>query len=404
MNDSRRPRVLVLTSTFPRWEGDATPRFVRDLAVAASSAFDVTVLAPHHPGARPRERMGPLDVRRFSYFVPSSLERLCYDGGILPKLASSNLARIQLPSFLVAEFGATLALLRAERFALVHAHWFLPQGVLAGLATSVHRLPLVVSAHGSDVFALRGPLFDAARRWLGGRAAALTANSDATREALVLGMPSARPHVLPVGVDEALVAGDAPCDASRDDALLFVGRLSRQKGLDALLDALVLARQRLPALRLDIVGNGPIRPSLEQRVAELGLGEHVTFLGARPHEEVIARCRRARAFVFPGRSEGQGLAVIEAMACGCPVVAARSGALGALIDQDARGLGVPDGDARALAEAVVRVCVDRDGAVDRARAARAFVARTYTWTAIAPRLHAIYREAIASPAGRSRWA
>jgi glycosyltransferase involved in cell wall biosynthesis len=395
------PRVLVLTSTFPRWPGDTTPRFVHDLACAASDAFEVTVMAPHHPGARSRERMGPLDVRRFVYFVPTRLERLCYDGGILPKLASSPLARAQLPAFLAAELTAVLRLLRAEHFDLVHAHWLVPQGIVAALATAGIRRPLVVSAHGSDVFALRGPVFDALRRWVGRRADAITVNSAATRDEVVRALPGSRPHLVPMGLDDALLRADGATDARRDGPLLFVGRLSHQKRVDVLLEALAAPSDVRPRPRLDVVGDGPLRSSLERRAAELGLGDRVSFLGARPHEEVVDRLRRARAFVCPARSEGQGLAVLEAMACGCPVVAAESGALRELLGDGARGVGVRGDDAAALARGIARVLGDPELAQRRALAARAFVAEGYTWRVLAPRLNEVYREALARA---SSWA
>jgi glycosyltransferase involved in cell wall biosynthesis len=388
-----RRRILVVTSTFPRWEGDSTPRFVHDLAVATSSEFDVTVLAPHHPGARRRERMGPLDVRRFAYFAPSAAQRLCYDGGILPKLEASRLARVQLPAFLAAELAAIVRMLATETFDLLHAHWMVPQGILAAIATLAVRRPLVVSAHGSDVFALRGAAFDRARRWLARRARAVTVNSEATREELARAIPRLRADVVPMGVDVEI--RDENANAARDHGpLVFVGRLSRQKNVGMLLEAFAALSARAPEMRLEIVGDGPSRAALERRAAELSIQSRVTFAGARPRDDVLARLRRARAFVFPARSEAQGVAVIEAMACGCPVVATRSGALGALLGDDERGLGVDDDDARALAGAIVRAFVERDATAARARAAQAFVAERYALRAIAPRMTAVYRRVL----------
>ncbi len=78
--------VLVLTSTFPRWKNDTTPPFVFELEKRLSPYFNITVLAPHHMNAKERENSEGIHINRFKYFWPSRLQKLCYDGGILPNI------------------------------------------------------------------------------------------------------------------------------------------------------------------------------------------------------------------------------------------------------------------------------------------------------------------------------
>jgi len=206
---ARFPSVLVTSSTFPRWREDATPRFVRDLAELATQSWNVTVLAPHHPGAALRDTSadergrGRLDVRRFRYFVPASHQRLCYGGGILPNIRASKLALAQVPCLVGAELAAMRRLLRTECFDLVHAHFLVPQGAVAALAT---RRPLVVSVHGSDLFALRGRLIDSALRGVISRAKLVTVNGEVAAREARRRFPLVEPklRVLPMGVDTTL--------------------------------------------------------------------------------------------------------------------------------------------------------------------------------------------------------
>ena len=179
----------MTTSTFPRWEGDSTARFVRDLAELATPAWDVTVLAPHHPGARVTERVGALDVQRFAYCLPRSQQRLCYGGGILPNARSSVLAAAQLPALLLAELAATRSALRRTPYALVHAHFLVPQGWVAAQLLRASSMPLVVSVHGSDLLALNGRLARAAQRASLSRADVVTVNSEATGRTLSARFP-----------------------------------------------------------------------------------------------------------------------------------------------------------------------------------------------------------------------
>ena len=99
-NSSGKLRVLVIATTYPRWENDQEPRFVHDLCSNLSNEVDIQVLVPHSPDAKEQEIWGKMNIIRFPYFYPKNLQSLCYDGGIIPKLKSSWLARLQLPFFL----------------------------------------------------------------------------------------------------------------------------------------------------------------------------------------------------------------------------------------------------------------------------------------------------------------
>src|SRR3989338_9135663 len=98
-------KILVTATTFPRWKNDTEPAFVYELSRRlAKKGHDITVLAPHHKGAKKFEIMDGMKVYRFQYFWPSSLEKLCYDGGILPNLRKYIIAKIEVPFLLLTEF------------------------------------------------------------------------------------------------------------------------------------------------------------------------------------------------------------------------------------------------------------------------------------------------------------
>ncbi len=131
------------------------PAFVYDLSrQLLQRGFDVAVLAPHHPGSKGFESFDGIRVHRFRYFLPVGLERLCYNGGILPNMKRSVLARLQLPFLVAAEFFSLFAVAARERPDLIHAHWILPQGFTAAIIGKLFRIPVVVTAHAGDVFPL----------------------------------------------------------------------------------------------------------------------------------------------------------------------------------------------------------------------------------------------------------
>ena len=149
-------RVLLVTSNFPRWQGDATTPFVLNLAQDLQDVgWQVDVLAPHAPGALIRERLGGLEVERFRYLWPESLESVCYQGGALVNLRQKRSNFLKLPALVLSEWLAVVRRLRTGRYDLLNSHWILPQGFTGTLAARLLGVPHVLTVHGGDVFAQR---------------------------------------------------------------------------------------------------------------------------------------------------------------------------------------------------------------------------------------------------------
>ena len=175
-------------------------------------------------------------------------------------------------------------------------------------------------------------------------------------------IPRDRLHLVQGGIDPTRVAEAEPIDrvelglSSADRMILWVGRIDPVKGLDLLLDAF----QRLADcddLHLVLAGDGPIRGQLTEQARNLGLVDHVHWLGAR--DDVGGLYRSADLFVFPSRTEGLPNALMEAMAAGCPIVTTDVAGCRDLIEHDETGVVVPFGDVSALAGAMQELLEDR---------------------------------------------
>lgn len=181
----RAGRVLLLTSNFPRWAGDATTPFVLHLAQDLREfGWQVDVLAPHAPGSALEETLDGVAVRRFRYLWPASLQSLCYRGGALVNLRRSRSRFLQVPPFVLAEWAAALRRLATGRYGLLHSHWIVPQGFTGVLAARPLGVPHVATVHGGDVFALNGRLLSGFKRFALRGADAVTVNSSATLDAV----------------------------------------------------------------------------------------------------------------------------------------------------------------------------------------------------------------------------
>lgn len=366
-----RPRLLVLASTFPASPGDGVPAFVLDIAAEEAREFDVLVLTPMVPGAARHERIGDVEVRRFRYF-PARFEDLA-DGAILDNLRARRSRWLQVGPLVAAQAAAVRRVVRRFRPDVIHAHWLIPQGFAARMAAP--RVPLVVTTHGGDIYALnQAPIRRLKDRILRAAAAVTTVNSDMRGQLVSRGLPEDRVSVLPMGVPLAEAAQAAVGQTRVPGSILVVGRLVEKKGFGVLLEALRI----LPPERewsLVIVGDGPLRAELETAAA----GLPVTFLGQQARSEVLRHMAHCSVLALPsvtaasGDQEGLPVVLLEGAAMGCAIVASDLPGINAVID-GTTGLLVPQGDVRALAGAVDRLLTDealraRVGAAAAVRAA-----------------------------------
>jgi glycosyltransferase involved in cell wall biosynthesis len=387
-------RVLFLTHSFPRRPGDVAGAFVLRLATAlAHEDVAVKVIAPATASVPPRDVMDGIPVHRFRY-APRALETLAYEGNMATQVKESWSAKLALVGLLGAELQVALSELRRERYDVIHAHWWFPNGVAAAAAARWTGLPLVTTLHGSDVRLGRmiKPARPAMRQVLR-RSARVTAVSRWLAEEAQQVAGGDMPIVAPMPVATELFTPDH--EVVRGAALLFVGRLTRQKGVDLLLRALA----GLPeSITLDVVGDGEERASLDALARSLGLERRVRWHGAQPASELAAFYRRAAALVIPSSEEGLGLVAVEAQLCETPVIGFASGGVVDVIRNGETGVLVSERTPEALAGAVSRLLdmPDRGRALGRRGAVQARDA--FAPDHAAGRYADIYREAIARAA------
>ena len=196
-------------------------------------------------------------------------------------------------------------------------------------------------------------------------------------------LPPDRPvSILPNGVGELWFEPPGAAPSARFD-LLLVGRMDPQKGVDALLRA--LARPELAGVRARIVGTGGALEELRTEAGRLGLSGHVEFVGHRSHEDVRIDMAGARAFVLPSRAESFGMAILEAMAAGLPVVTTSAGGIVEFARHGENALVVPVDDAAALA-AAIRSVLDDAALARRLGEGGRRTAERYRWATIGERL------------------
>jgi glycosyltransferase involved in cell wall biosynthesis len=384
-------RLLILTTTFPRWPQDHDPPFVFELARRLTDSFEVTVIAPHIRGALENEQMNGVRIHRFRY-APERLELLAYDGGIPSKLRRNPWLLLLVPGFLLANLLAAYRLLRRIQPHVVHAHWLVPGGLVGSLLQELPAAPfrLVVTAHGADVHLGGGRLGSWLKREVLRSADLITVVSNALRDTLEERLPSAHFAVAPMGVD--LAKRFTPITRPADTpTLVFAGRLVEKKGVADLLRAMPAILQHVPQTRLLVVGDGPLADELRALSRALDLDLAIEFVGSVPNDALPDIMRKAWLAVFPfrvaedGDQEGLGLVAIEAMGCGIPVVAADLPAVRDVVTHDQNGWLVPSGDPLAFADAVVKLLTDTQRRTRLAAQARRDALDRFDWSVVAQR-------------------
>lgn len=228
----KRKTLLVISSTYPRWTGDHEPGFVHELAKRLTSQFSVIALVPSSPGASFHEILDGVEVIRFRY-APRRFETLVNDGGIISNLRQHRWKMLLLPTFVLGQSWRLWRLSRSRKVDVLHAHWLLPQGLIAALLNKLSGTSprYVVTSHGADLFALRGKVLNELKRFVVRTAAAVTVVSEAMRNELVhIGADVDRVRVSAMGVDlEGRFSPNESLERSHNE-ILFVGRLVEKKG------------------------------------------------------------------------------------------------------------------------------------------------------------------------------
>lgn len=393
-------RVLMVTSSYPKFEGDVTAPFIESIARSVvDRGHAVDVVLPHHPDLR-RPSSDPVRFFEYRYAPMRALNLWGYAQSLERDVRVKKRVRFVAPLVALSLRRTVAARLRAERYDVVHLHWVVPNAAMLSDLVARCRVPQVVSLHGSDVsVAERGGLAGALARAAFGRAGSVTACSgDLARRALALGSPQARTRTVPYGVDTDVFApnrADASLRAAwgvPDGATLVValGRLVEKKGFAHLLDAAA----RTSGVFVALVGEGDLRGELQSQIDAKRVPARL--VGALPREKTAAALATADIVAVPsvvdrsGNVDGLPNALLEALACGRAVVASRVAGIPDVIEDGATAILTPPGDVDALAQALARL---RDDKMTRARlgeAARQLATSRLTWKAAAAAFEECY--------------
>lgn len=380
--------LVYLCGEYPR----ATDTFIqREVAALRRAGLTVETIAVRRPAVREQGTAEQEEERRRThYLLPCSPWRLLADHlGLLSRAPGRYLRAVWLALtvrapgwrsllyqlFYFTEAGMVAA--RMRRRGLTHLHNHAPDssGYVAMLAAELSDLTYSMTIHGFGI--LSEPSRWRLREKIERALFVICISEYARSQAMLWSRRSCWPrlHVVHCGIEpKSLVVRR---HQGRGKHLLFVGRFDHVKGLPLLLQAFAALAGDDPELHLDLVGDGPERADLEKIVAELGLGERVTFHGYHSQAQLRADYARADLFVLTSFAEGIPVVLMEAMSQGVPVVASRITGIPELVEDGVSGLLYTPGSKEQLVAACKRLMADPDLRNRCAEAGRQTVARYF---------------------------
>jgi glycosyltransferase involved in cell wall biosynthesis len=344
-----RLKILVLTNLFPSpWDPQRSP-FNRQQFERLGKQHDVEVLTAVDFRERYTRKPSPLPVSglrtdHFVFFYPPLVGRSLHAWCWLVSLLSQKWRR-----------------LRQAQVDCMLVSWGYPDAPAAGWLARRLGIPYVVKVHGTDlnVKANQPLLRPQIRHALRGAHAVVAVSQALADKAVALGVDPSRVHVIYNGVEPNLFSPGSRREArerlklAQDERLLlYVGNLKDSKGCLDLLETFPHVLTTHPDTRLLFIGTGPCRDALLQRAAALGCADRVRLVGAIEHFALGDWFRAADLLCLPSHNEGVPNVVLEAMACGTPVVATRVGGIPEVLPNHA-GMLVPAHDRIALRGALI---------------------------------------------------
>ncbi|MFQ3634164.1 glycosyltransferase family 4 protein [Roseiflexus sp.] len=365
-------RILTLNYEYPPIGGGASPITRALCEHLAAAGHEVDVVTMGFQNLPWREISGNVRVIR------------------VPALRRS-MVRAETPemlSYVLSALPPTLALVRCRRYDVMHAHFIVPTGILAAAVRRVSGLPLVITAHGSDVPGYNPDRFRRGHRliapaWrLVARSASVIVSPSIYLRTLMQRVCHLPVEIIPYGFDPPPLR-----QRERKRRILFVSRLFPRKGAQYLLEA--LAGVSLDGWEITIAGDGPMLEQLQAQAQHLGIPvDWRGFIKGAPLEELYAS---SAIFAFPSTNDNFPVVLLEALAGGCAVVTTNVSGMPEVVGD--AGVLVPPRDVPALRTALLQLMNDDTLRADLSVRARARIAR-FAWENVTRQYLDLYRRLV----------
>lgn len=343
------------------------------------------------------------EVHFISYAQPFRLDHF-REGIFFHEVEMDQYPLFEHPPYSLALAVAIHDAARQQGLDLIHVHYAIPHATSAWIAEEMLRgerdLKIVTTLHGTDI-TLVGlhPSFQAITQFSILQSHGLTSVSEFLKDRTVedFHVPAERIRVIPNFIDPRIFRpGKEPCHRATlapggERIIMHVSNFRAVKRIPDVVDVFAGIQKEIPA-RLVFVGDGPERPRGVERAEELGVADKVLFLGKHQSVDELLAC--ADLFLLPSKNESFGLAALEALACGTPVIGSDMGGLPEVVTHGETGFLYPIGETEAMAEGALSILKDKARWTQFSEAGRDDAVRRFSSDRVVPLYEDLYRDVI----------
>ncbi len=318
-----------MTSGYKRWQNDEqyNEHFVVELTKRLSAKYSISVLAPSYSSARAEEMIDGIQIYRHKQYLSPKVT-IAYKSGIISSLKENRWLVRVVPFYILFQFLELMKIVKKENIQVIHAHWIIPQGLVAVLYKIIfnRKIKIIATIHGSDFLRIKGIVGKRLKKFILSRIDRLTVVSHALKKEVGKITSPENIDVCPMGIDTGAFS-----PAFKDlflkeelaipgDFLLFVGSCVEQKGIRYLVEAMSEVCLEYPECRLVMIGSGGLLEEMKISAKNAGLEKNICFLGYVEHGKLPQYFATADIFILPSLSEGYSLVIREALSCGTPSI------------------------------------------------------------------------------------
>src|SRR3989344_4513170 len=376
-------KVLFVTSTFPRSEDAVFAKWIGEFAVRLKNkGLEVDIFAPAFKGSPSHDYFG-IRVHRFRY-APSFLEVLTHDEGAITKIRKNPLFIIIAFFYLFFGSIAITKHLINHKYDVINVHWPFPNGIFGLIAKMIRKTRIVLTFYSAElVLAKHVPFGKIILSHIIKNSEGIIANSDYSRSEI----QKIQKHS--VSIVRYASAFSAKKNITKKHTkngkkILFVGRLIERKGVEFLISSMPKVLRGVE-VELQIVGDGPLFPSLQKQINSLSLQKNVKLYGKISDRDLKKMYEECDVFVLPsiidrwGDTEGLGVVLLEAMSFGKPVIASSVGGIIDIVKNERTGLLVSEKDPDSLANAIIKILTDEKLAGKLGETGYKYVMNNFNW-------------------------
>lgn len=358
-------KICIVTTMFPKYKGDSYGPFVLEEAkFLVRNGVEVHVVTQHNPEAAYKEEIEGIHIHRFKWLEPKEFRALIHFKGLKDNF--------RLVTYLISLFFNLMWIVKKHDIKVIHAHHTIPVGLVGVIIGKIMRTPVVITSHLMDITTHgtdEGPLGnikDFESNFFYRKLISFSLNSckkivavsaDLANRIIQMGIDPEKTIVLRNAVDihrfkpvKNIEMRNKYNIKENEILIVFAGHLEPFKGIFELLDAFYEIRKKNQNVKLVVIGGGQSEKEVKEIVSKYNLNGHITFTGKISPDTIQNFYQMADIFTLPSYTEGLPLVVVEAMACGLPIVASCVGGIPEIVKNNENGFLIPPRNKEKLAQ------------------------------------------------------